>query len=277
MSGILYLVATPIGNLEDITLRALRILQEVDCIAAEDTRHTLQLLNHFQITKPLISYYKQTEKQKGAVLLNKLQEGKNIALVSDAGTPAISDPGEEVVKLCIQNGIQVVPVPGACACITALIASGLSTKNFTFVGFLPVHSREKMVELEKLKYLTSTLVFYEAPHKILHTLQSMLDVFGDRPIVLCRELTKIHEQYIRGTISEVITRLENPRGEFVILIEGNQQLPPSSATILSQLSLEEHYAYYEKQGLDKKEIIKQIARDRHLPKNDIYQYFLQKK
>lgn len=277
MNGILYLVATPIGNLEDITLRALRILQEVDCIAAEDTRHTLQLLNHFQITKPLISYYKQTEKQKGAVLLNKLQEGKNIALVSDAGTPAISDPGEEVVKLCIQNGIQVVPVPGACACITALIASGLSTKNFTFVGFLPVHSREKIAELEKLKYLTSTLVFYEAPHKIQHTLQSMLDVFGDRPIVLCRELTKIHEQYIRGAISEVITRLENPRGEFVILIEGNHQLPPSSATILSQLSLEEHYAYYEKQGLDKKEIIKQIAKDRHLPKNDVYQYFLQKK
>ena len=277
MSGILYLVATPIGNLEDITLRALRILQEVDCIAAEDTRHTLQLLNHFHIAKPLISYYKQTEKQKGAVLLNKLQEGKNIALVSDAGTPAISDPGEEVVKLCIQNGIQVVPVPGACACITALIASGLSTKNFTFVGFLPVHSREKIAELEKLKYLTSTLVFYEAPHKILHTLQSMLDVFGDRPIVLCRELTKIHEQYIRGTISEVLTRLDNPRGEFVILIEGNQQLPPSSTTILSQLSLEEHYAYYEKQGLDKKEIIKQIAKDRHLPKNDIYQHFLQKK
>ena len=273
--GILYLVATPIGNLDDITFRALKVLKEVDLIAAEDTRHTLKLLNHFEISKPLISYYKQIEKSKSDVLIPKLLEGKNIAIVSDAGAPGISDPGEEIVKQAIESGIQVVPIPGACAFVNALIASGLSTKEFSFIGFLSAQKKEKKDKLEELKYETKTLIFYEAPHKLLGTLSTICEVFGDREVVLARELTKIHEEFIRGKISEVLEKIDEPKGEFVVLVEGNSiSKKDVELENLNELTLEEHFKFYESQGLDKKDIIKKIAKDRNVSKNEIYQYFI---
>ncbi len=275
MAGKLYLVATPIGNLEDITLRALKVLKEVDLIAAEDTRHTLGLLNHFEISKPLISYYKETEKIKSPILIEKLLNGLNIALVSDAGTPGISDPGEEIVKEAIKAQIEVVPIPGACAFVNALIASGMNTKEFSFVGFLSSNKKEKKDKLEELKYETKTLIFYEAPHKLKNTLEMMLEVFRDRNIVLARELTKLHEEFIRGKISTVLEQIVDIKGEFVILVEGNSISKQQKQILdLNSLSLEEHYKYYEKDGLDKKDIIKKIAKDRNVSKNEIYQYFL---
>lgn len=277
MKGKLYLVATPIGNLEDITLRALRILKEVDLIAAEDTRHTLGLLNHFEISKPLISYYKQNEKTKSEILIQKLLEGKNVAVVSDAGTPGISDPGEEIVKVAIENGIEIIPVPGACAFVNALIASGLSSKEFAFVGFLSAAKKEKRDKLEEIKYETRTMIFYEAPHKLKGTLEEMIDILGDRNIVLARELTKIHEEFIRDRISNILSRIENIKGEFVILVEGNSiSKKDVELSNLNDKTLEEHYKFYEAQGLKKKEIIKKIAKDRNTNKNEIYQYFLEK-
>ena len=215
MKGKLYLVATPIGNLEDITLRALKILKEVDLIAAEDTRHTLGLLNHFEISKPLISYYKQNEKTKSEVLIEKLLEGKNIAVVSDAGTPGISDPGEEIVKVAIENNIEIIPIPGACALVNALIASGLSTREFCFIGFLSAIKKEKREKLEEIKYETRTLILYEAPHKLKGTLESILEILGNRKIVLARELTKIHEEFIRDTVSNILDRIEEIKGELL--------------------------------------------------------------
>ena len=275
MKGTLYLVATPIGNLEDITIRALNVLRSVDLIAAEDTRHTLGLLNHFEISKPLISYYKQTEKARSEVLISKLLEGKNIAVVSDAGTPGISDPGEEIVRQAIENDIKIVPIPGACAFVNAIIASGMSTREFEFIGFLSVNKKEKEEKLEQIKYDTRTLVFYEAPHKLKSTLEAMLKVLGDRKIVLARELTKIHEEYIRGTLSTVLEQIVDIKGEFAIIIEGNSiSKKDLKINELNSKSLEEHYKYYEEQGLEKKEIIKRIAKDRNTNKNEIYQYFL---
>lgn len=277
MKGKLYLVATPIGNLEDITFRALKVLESVDLIAAEDTRHTLGLLNHFNISKPLISYYKQNEKTKSEILISKLLEGQNIAVVSDAGTPGISDPGEEIVKVAIENDIEIVPIPGACAFVNALIASGFSTKEFCFIGFLSAEKKERKEKLEDLKYETKTLIFYEAPHKLKTMLESVLEVLGDRKIVLAKELTKIHETFIRGTVSEILENIETIKGEFVILVEGSEV---SSKEInqkkLGELSLEEHYEMYETQGFAKKEIIKKIAKDRGTNKNEVYQYFLDK-
>ena len=275
MIGKIYLVATPIGNLEDITLRALKILNEVDIIAAEDTRHTLGLLNHFEIKKPLVSYYKEIEKTKSDYLIKELKDGKNIAIVSDAGTPGISDPGEEIVKKAIEEGIEIIPIPGACAFVNALIASGFSTKEFSFIGFLPVNKKEKKEKLESIINETRTLIFYEAPHKMKSTLEMFLEVFGDRKIVLARELTKIHEEFIRSTIKEVLR--EEYKGEFVILIEGSKESKEDiKLKSLNELSLEEHYKIYENQGLDKKDIIKKIAKDRNVNKNEIYQYFLKK-
>lgn len=277
MKGKLFLVATPIGNLEDITIRALRTLKEVDIIAAEDTRHTLGLLNHFEISKPLISYYKQNEKIKSNFLIDKILEGNNIAVVSDAGTPGISDPGEEIVKSAIQNDIEIIPIPGACAFVNALIASGFSTKEFVFIGFLSAINKERKQKLEELKYETKTIILYEAPHKLKGTLECILDVFGDRNIVLAKELTKIHENFERGRLSQILNNLDQIKGEFVILIEGNEM---SSKDLekekLKTISLEEHYLFYEQQGFEKKEIIKLIAKDREVSKNEIYQYFLNK-
>ena len=273
--GILYLVATPIGNLNDITLRAIEVLKQVDIIAAEDTRHTLKLLNHLNIKKTLISYYREIEKTKSEILIKKILEGKNIALVSDAGTPAISDPGEEIVSEAIKNNIEIHPIPGACAFVNALICSGLNTREFIFIGFLPTNNKEKKEKLNKLKNENKTLIFYESPHKIKITLENMLEIFGNRKIVLAKEISKIHEEFIRGTIDEVLEKSKEIKGEIVILIEGTKQ-EDEKIKFLNSLSLEEHYQYYSKQHLDKKEIIKKIAKDRSKNKNEIYQYFLNK-
>ena len=275
MNGKLYLVATPIGNLEDITLRALRILKEVDYIAAEDTRNTLKLLNHFEIKKPLISNHRHNEEDRENSLIEKLKDGKNIAVVSDAGTPGISDPGEVIAKRAIEENIEVIPIPGACAAINALIASGLNTKEFVFFGFLPLNKKLRKEKLEEIKNENKTIIIYEAPHKIKDSLNDLKNVVGDRKIVLARELTKIHEEFIRGNIDEIIEKSENLKGEMILLIEGNNEI--NNENILNNLSLEEHYNVYEKQGLDKKEIIKKIAKDRGLNKNEIYQYFLKNK
>lgn len=277
MNGKIYLVATPIGNLEDITIRALNTLKEVDLIAAEDTRHTLGLLNHFEISKPLISYYKQNEKTKSEILIKKALEGQNIAVVSDAGTPGISDPGEEIVKSAIENNIQIVPIPGACAFVNALISSGLNTREFTFIGFLSAEKKEKKEKLQSLKYETKTLIFYEAPHKLQGTLEQILEILGDRKIVLAKEITKIHEEFIRGNISDIINQIDTIKGEFVILVEGSLESENDvKKGIINQQTLEEHYEMYEKEGLSKKEIIKRIAKDRETTKNEIYQYFIDK-
>ena len=275
MQGELYIVATPIGNLEDITLRAIRILKEVDIIAAEDTRHTLKLLNHLELSKPLISYHRHNEEIKTEELINKLLEGKNIALVSDAGTPVISDPGGEIVKSAIKNNIKVTPVPGACAAITALIASGIDAKEFTFIGFLPQNKKNRKEKLEQIKNAEITTILQEAPHKLLQTLQDLKQVLENRKIVLARELTKIHEEYITGTIEEIEKIIENPKGEYVIIIDKNQKTKKEvQLEELNKLSIEEHYEYYKQNGLEKKKIIKQIAKDRNVNKNEIYQKFL---
>lgn len=273
--GTLYLVATPIGNLEDITLRAIRILKEVDLIAAEDTRQTLKLLNHLEISKKLISYHRHNEDTKTDFLIEKLLDGQNIAIVTDAGTPAISDPGEEIVKEAIKNDINVVPIPGACALINALIASGLDTKEFSFYAFLPLNKKLRKNKFEEIKKDGKTSIIYEAPHKLKNTLNDILNNLGDRNIVLARELTKIHEEFIRGKVSEIINKYNeaDPKGEFIILIEG---IKIKEENNLNNLSLEEHYKYYENQGLDKKEIIKKIAKDRNVNKNEIYQEFINK-
>ena len=273
MAGKLYMVATPIGNLDDITIRAIKVLNDVDIIAAEYTMHNLKLLNHLNIKKNLISYYKETEKIKSPILIEKLLEGKNIALVSDAGTPGISDPGEEIVKNAIENNIEIIPIPGASAFVNALICSGLSTREFTFVGFLPTNNKEKKDKLEELKNENRTLIFYEAPHKIKNTLENILEIFGNRKIVLAREITKIHEEFIRNNISNILDNIDEIKGEFVILVEGTEKINEEK-NFLNSLSLEEHYKYYLNKNLDKKEIIKKIAKDRGKNKNEIYQYFI---
>ena len=277
MKGKLFLVATPIGNLDDITLRALKVLKEVDLIAAEDTRHTLGLLNHFEISKPLISYYRETEKKKSPILIEKLMEGKNIAIVSDAGTPGISDPGEEIIKQAILNNIEIIPIPGCVAFVNALICSGFDTKEFEFIGFLSSNNKEKKDKLEEIKFDTRTIIFYEAPHKMKSTLKTMLEILGDREIVLARELTKIHEEFIRGKISTILEQIVEFKGEFVIILKGNDKSKNDiELENLNNKTLEDHYLYYENKGLNKKEIIKKIAKDRALDKNTIYQYFLNK-
>ena len=275
MNGKIYLVATPIGNLEDITLRALRVLKEVDLIAAEDTRNTLKLLNHFEISKPLISYHRHNEEVKVDNLIEKAKQGQNIAVVSDAGTPGISDPGEVIVKEAIKNNIEVVPIPGACAAINALIASGLDTTEFAFFGFLPLNKKLRKEKLEEIKNENKTVIIYEAPHKLTNTLQDLKQIVENRNIVLARELTKIHEEFIRGNIDEVISKTDNLKGEMILLIEG--AIKQENENELNNLSLEEHYEYYQKQGLDKKDIIKNIAKDRGVNKNEIYMNFVNKK
>jgi 16S rRNA (cytidine1402-2'-O)-methyltransferase len=275
MSGKLYLVATPIGNLEDITLRALRILKEVDLIAAEDTRNTLKLLNHYEISKPLISYHRHNEEIKVDGLIEKLKNGENIAIVSDAGTPGISDPGEVIVKSAIKNNISVIPIPGACAAINALIASGLDTKEFVFLGFLPLNKKLRKEKLNEIKKEKRTLIIYEAPHKLKNTLEDLKDILDNRKVVLARELTKIHEEFIMGNIEDILNKIENLKGEMILLIEGATEIEEEIP--LNNLSLEEHYAYYENLGLDKKEIIKKISKDRGVNKNEIYMNFVNKK
>lgn len=272
--GTLYMVATPIGNLEDITLRAIKVLKEVDLIAAEDTRHTLKLLNHLEISKPLISYHRHNEDIKTDILIKELEQGKKIALVSDAGTPGICDPGEEVIKKCIEEEIPIVPIPGACAMINALICSGLDTKEFAFIGFLPLNKKNRKEKLEEIKNATKTMILYEAPHKLKTTLKDLKEIIGNRKIVLARELTKIHEEYIRESIDVLIEKAKELKGEFVLIIEGAEKKEEND---FFKLSLQEHYTYYEDKGLTKKEIIKQIAKDRNVNKNEIYQQFINNK
>ena len=276
MLGKLYLVATPIGNLEDITFRAINILKEVDLIAAEDTRQTLKLLNHYEISKPLISYHRHNEDVKSDVLISKLLEGQNIAVVTDAGTPGISDPGEEIVKEAIKNSIEVIPIPGACALINALIVSGLNTKSFAFYGFLPLNKKNREDALNKIKKENKTVILYEAPHKILKTLQDILNFIGDVNCVLAKEITKIHEEYNRGKISEIIDRLgekEIIKGEYVLLLDLNLCITKETDDIVNK-SIEEQYNYYKLQGLEKKEIIKRIAKNKNVPRNEIYKQFI---
>ena len=271
--GILYLVATPIGNLEDITLRAIKILKEVDLIAAEDTRQTLKLLNHLEISKPLISYHRHNEEVKTDLLIKKLEDGENIAIVTDAGTPAISDPGEEIVKEAIKNDIKVVPIPGACALINALIASGLDTKEFSFYAFLPLNKKLRKEKFEQIRKDGKTSIIYEAPRRLVSTLQEIKQLLGNRNIVVAKELTKMHEKFIRGTVEEILETIDNPKGEYIIIIDGEKVQEDNK---LNELSLEEHYKFYEIQGLDKKDIIKRIAKDRKVNKNEIYQQFINK-
>ena len=272
--GNLYIIATPIGNLEDITLRAIRILKEVDLIAAEDTRHTLKLLNHLEISKPLISYHRHNEEIRTEELIKELKTGKNIGLVSDAGTPGICDPGEEIIKKCIEESIKVVPIPGACAMINALITSGISTKEFIFLGFLPLNKKSRKEKLEEIKNANKTIILYEAPHKLKNTLNDLSDILQSREVVLARELTKIHEEYIRGTVKELMEKTDNLKGEMILIIEKNNKDNEEELNSLNNLTLEEHYNFYEKRGLNKKEIIKKIAKDRNVSKNEIYQYFI---
>lgn len=275
MIGKLYIVATPIGNLEDITLRTLRVLKEVDLIAAEDTRQTLKLLNHYEINKPLISYHRHNEETKSEILIEKLRNGENIALVSDAGTPGICDPGEEVIKKAIEDNIEVIPIPGACAMINALIVSGISTKEFEFLGFLPLNKKLRRQKLKEIENSSKTIIIYEAPHKMKTTLGDLKEILKDRKIVLARELTKIHEEFIRKSIDELLSEIDTIKGEMILIIEGNK-IDTEECKNFDEISLEDHYKLYEEKGLNKKEIIKQIAKDRNVNKNEIYMYFLEK-
>lgn len=270
--GKLYIVATPIGNLEDITLRALKVLQEVDVIAAEDTRHTLKLLNHFNISKPLISYHRHNEEFKVVNIIEKLKSGENVAIVSDAGTPGISDPGEIAIKAAIEEEIEIIPIPGACAMINALIASGIDTKEFTFIGFLPLNKKLRREKLKELQNSNKTVILYEAPHKLESTLSDLKQILESRSVVIARELTKIHEEFIRGKIDEVIEKTKGVRGEIVIIIE--KKVVEEKEEI--KLNIEDQYEVYEKEGMNKKDIIKKIAKERELSKNEVYMKFIDK-
>lgn len=272
--GCLYLVATPIGNLEDMTYRAVRVLSEVDLIAAEDTRQTLKLLNHLSISKPMTSYYEHNKVEKGNYLIQQLLEGKNIALVSDAGTPGISDPGEDLVRLAHNNGIKVSPIPGPVAAISGLIISGLPTGRFVFEGFLSMNKKNRKERITALKNEVRTIIFYEAPHKLKYTLEDLYVILGDRNIVLTRELTKRFEEVKRCTLSEAIAYYENesPKGEFVIIVEGVSEeiLLDKERHQWDDISLKEHVNMYIEQGMQKKEAMKRVAVERGIPKRDVY-------
>lgn len=271
--GTLYLVATPIGNLGDISARALEVLGSVDLIAAEDTRRTVQLLNHFGISKPLTSYHEHNKREKGQYIISLLKQGKNVAQVSDAGTPAISDPGEDLVGLCIENDITVTSVPGPVAGINALILSGLNTRRFAFEGFLSVNKRHRHEHLSSVKNDTHTLIFYEAPHKLRTTLEDMRDAFGGgRRIALVRELTKLHEEVIRTDIDGAIEKYKevSPRGEYVLVVEGAKEGADEEEKPWAGLSVYEHVEKYISEGMSSKEAIKRTAVDRGVPKREIY-------
>lgn len=278
MAGILYLCATPIGNLEDITYRVLRTLKEVDLIAAEDTRNSIKLLNHFEISTPMTSYHEFNKIEKAYQLVAKLKEGKNIALITDAGTPGISDPGEDIVRICYEEGIEVTSLPGAAACITALTMSGRPTRRFAFEAFLPKDKKERAAVLEELKNETRTIILYEAPHHLLKTVKELLDVLGDRELTICRELTKKHEEKIQMTFSSLLSYYEDkePRGEYVLVICGKnrEDIVKEQQASWEQMSIEEHMAHYENQGVDHKEAMKLVAKDRGVSKRDIYQYLV---
>ena len=278
MNGKLFLCATPIGNLEDITLRVLRTLKEADLIAAEDTRNSIRLLNHFEIRTPMTSYHEYNKIEKARTLIEKMQSGMNIALITDAGTPGISDPGEELVRMCYEAGIEVTSLPGPAACVTALTLSGLPTRRFAFEAFLPMEKKERREILEELVNETRTIILYEAPHKLTRTLKDLREVLGNRRMTLCRELTKKHETAFRTTIDELIAYYENekPLGECVLVIEGKsrREIREEKAASWEEISLEEHMEIYEKQGLSRKDAMKQVAKDRGISKRDVYQQLI---
>lgn len=278
-TGTLYLCATPIGNLEDITYRVLRTLKEVDLIAAEDTRNSIRLLNHFEIKTPMTSYHEYNKIDKAYQLVAKMREGKNIALITDAGTPGISDPGEDIVRICYEEGIPVTSLPGAAACITALTMSGLPTRRFAFEAFLPKDKKEHQAVLEELKTEIRTIIIYEAPHHLVRTLQELSDTLGgDRRLTICRELTKRHEEKMQTTFADSLAYYEvnEPRGEYVLIIAGRsrEEMKKEEQAGWEALSLEEHMAHYESQGIDRKEAMKRVAKDRGVSKRDIYQALL---
>ena len=275
-NGKLYLVPTPIGNLKDITLRALETLKEADFIAAEDTRQTLKLLNHFEIKKPLISYHKFNEQSKSDKIIDLLMEGKNVALVSDAGTPGISDPGSVIVGRCIEKAIDFEVLPGATAITTALVYSGLDTTKFLFRGFLPRENKDRKIITDQLLQSQETLIFYESPHRLIDTLTFLLETFGDRRIAICRELTKIYEEIYRDTLKQALLYFtqNKPRGEFVLVLEGKklEDIKEEKKEAWINLSIEEHILKYINDGINKKEAIKLVAKERELPKSEVYKF-----
>ena len=278
MSGKLYLCATPIGNLEDITFRVLRTLKEVDLIAAEDTRNSIKLLNHFEIKTPMTSYHEYNKIEKGRVLVEKILSGMDVALITDAGTPGISDPGEELVSMCCEAGIEVTSLPGPAACITALTLSGLPTRRFAFEAFLPSDKKERKAVLEELSCETRTIILYEAPHRLVRTLEELFQCLGDRRAALCRELTKRHETAFRATLKELLDfyQKEKPLGECVLIIEGKsrREIQEEKQASWAEMSIEEHVQLYEGQGYSRKDAMKLAAKDRGVTKREIYQYLL---
>ncbi len=279
MSGMLYLCATPIGNLGDMTPRVQQTLESVDLIAAEDTRNSLKLLTHFGIRTAMTSYHEYNKVEKADYLVEQLREGKDVALITDAGTPAISDPGEVLVAKCQEAGIPVTSLPGPAACITALTLSGLSARRFCFEGFLPADKKEKEEVLSELKEESRTIILYEAPHHLLRTLKELYEALGDRRITLCRELTKKFETVLPTTLQEAVVRYESeePRGEYVLVVEGKslRRKKEERQAAWQSMTIEEHMAFYQKDGMDEKEAMKQVAKDRGVPKREIYQYLLQ--
>lgn len=278
MQGTLYLCATPIGNLEDMTFRAIRVLKEADLIAAEDTRNSIRLLNHFEIHTPMTSYHEYNKFDKGRELVARLQKGENIALITDAGMPGISDPGEELVKMCAEAGITVTALPGACACVTALTLSGLGTRRFAFEAFLPSDKRERRTVLEGLRDETRTIVLYEAPHRLVRTLEELLETLGNRRMSVCRELTKKHETIFRTDLENALThyQTEEPRGECVLVLEGKtaEELQKEKQDAWKEMTPEEHVSMYEAQGIARKEAMRLAARDRGVSRREIYQALL---
>ena len=277
--GMLYLCATPIGNLEDITYRVLRTLKEVDLIAAEDTRNSIKLLNHFEIKTPMTSYHEYNKIEKAYQLVEKMRQGQNIELITDAGTPGISDPGEDIVRICYEQGIEVTSLPGAAACVTALTMSGQPTRRFAFEAFLPKDKKEHQAVLAELAEETRTIILYEAPHHLVKTLQELSEVLGaDRRLTICRELTKRHEEKMQTTLGDSLHYYEakEPRGEYVLVIEGKSraQIEREQQAEWETMSIEEHMAHYESQGIDRKEAMKLVAKDRGVSKRDIYQSLL---
>ncbi len=280
MAGKLFLCATPIGNLEDITFRVIRTLKGADLIAAEDTRNSIKLLNHFDIHTPMTSYHEYNKIEKARILIEKMQQGQNIALVTDAGTPGISDPGEELVSMCYQAGIEVTSLPGPAACVTALTLSGLPTRRFAFEAFLPMDKKERKAVLEELRDETRTIILYEAPHRLVKTLKELYETLGNRRITLCRELTKRYETAFRSTLEELIQyyETEEPRGECVLVVEGRsrKEIEEESQRVWTAMPLTEHMAHYENQGISHKEAMKLVAKDRGVTKRDIYKQLLSK-
>lgn len=278
MAGKLYLCATPIGNLDDITLRVLNTLKEVDLIAAEDTRHSIKLLNHFDIKTPMTSYHEFNKVDKAKYLVEQMQQGVNIAVITDAGTPGISDPGEVLVKQCYEAGIEVTSLPGPAACITALTISGLSTRRFCFEAFLPSDKKEKAWILEELKRETRTIILYEAPHRLVKTLTELLEALGDRNVSVCRELTKRYETVFKTSLKDALEhyQTEEPKGECVIVLEGKsiESIKREQQSSWEEKSIEEHMEHYMQQGIDKKEAMRLVSKDRGISKRDVYQYLM---